>query len=364
VSLQADSRQIAKAKRRELEAALDRGQGSPLRARTPLEQAVTAYVQHIHTVKTKGSAKKDTRILRQVFGPICPALMFPKEQADPQAAPKRKRAEVRHIEAKHLEDITTASLAAFIGDSVRTRGLCPRTANRFREVLSRLFTWSINQGGVRMPLDRNPVAKVDRYHQNAPEIRFLTLPQIDEQLNALADCPQLQTMVAVYIYAGLRREEALWLTLADVDLAAGTYGMIRVQAKTINEKFWQPKTKSNRVVPISSALRAWLDRYAPRPSIGGWYFPSPMGYHFDIDGFSHRLSAANHKAGLPWTCLDYRHTFGSQLAMKGQSLYKISTLMGNSPEVCRLHYAAILPEAMLDTVEFSCLKTPANRVSA
>jgi hypothetical protein len=38
--------------------------------------------------------------------------------------------------------------------------------------------------------------------------------------------------------------------------------------------------------------------------------------------------------------------------MKGESLYKISSLMGNSPEICRLHYAALLPEALSDTVEF------------
>ena len=128
--------------------------------------------------------------------------------------------------------------------------------------------------------------------------------------------------------------------------------MIRVRAKTVNEQFWQPKTKVNRVVPISSALRAWLDRYAPRPSIGGWYFPSPTGHHYDIDNLSHHLAAANRKAGLSWTCLDYRHTFGSQLAIKGESLYKISAIMGNSPEICRMHYACLLPDFLQDTVEF------------
>ena len=56
----------------------------------------------------------------------------------------------------------------------------------------------------------------------------------------------------------------------------------------------------------------------------------------------------------------YRHTFGSQLAMKGESLYKISTLMGNSPEICRRHYAALLPEALIDSVEFA----PAERFKA
>ena len=38
--------------------------------------------------------------------------------------------------------------------------------------------------------------------------------------------------------------------------------------------------------------------------------------------------------------------------MKGESLYKISTLMGNSPEICRRHYATLMPEALVQSVEF------------
>jgi hypothetical protein len=38
--------------------------------------------------------------------------------------------------------------------------------------------------------------------------------------------------------------------------------------------------------------------------------------------------------------------------MKGESLFKISELMGNSPEICRRHYAALIPEEMRDSVEF------------
>jgi hypothetical protein len=38
--------------------------------------------------------------------------------------------------------------------------------------------------------------------------------------------------------------------------------------------------------------------------------------------------------------------------MKGESLYKISKLMGNSPEICSRHYAALIPEEMGDSVEF------------
>jgi len=39
----------------------------------------------------------------------------------------------------------------------------------------------------------------------------------------------------------------------------------------------------------------------------------------------------------------FRHTFGSLLAQEGVSLDKISAWMGNSPEVCRRHYAQFVP---------------------
>lgn len=46
--------------------------------------------------------------------------------------------------------------------------------------------------------------------------------------------------------------------------------------------------------------------------------------------------------------------------MKGESLFKISELMGNSPDICRRHYAALTPELMRDTVEFGHLPARAN----
>lgn len=48
----------------------------------------------------------------------------------------------------------------------------------------------------------------------------------------------------------------------------------------------------------------------------------------------------------------------SQLAQRGISLYKIATMMGNSSEICRRHYAALIPEAMGTEVEFSRIYLP------
>jgi integrase len=107
------------------------------------------------------------------------------------------------------------------------------------------------------------------------------------------------------------------------------------------------------VVPISKALRSYVDQYVRPESEAVWFFPSPKESRWDGNNFAQALAKVNKANEFPWTCLDYRHTFGSQLAMKGESLYKISTLMGNSPEICRKHYAAILPELLADTVEFA-----------
>jgi integrase len=106
-------------------------------------------------------------------------------------------------------------------------------------------------------------------------------------------------------------------------------------------------------VPISNELDRVLASYdSPRSSI--WYFPAPKHEvaRWDEDNMSRMLKMVNHRKGQDWTCLDFRHTFGSHLAMNNVSLYKIATLMGNSPEICRRHYAALIPEELTDCVEF------------
>jgi integrase len=206
----------------------------------------------------------------------------------------------------------------FIATRIRDNGWSPKTANSTRQVLHRLFVYATKHYGFRARDRRypNPADGVERQQEAAPEIRFLSLQQVGEQLEALTPNPLMHAMVATYIYAGLRREEAIWLTHEDVNLETR---LIHVRAKTINGQFWQPKTKRNRVVPISSALLEILRAYEP-PTGSTWYFPSPTGTRWHPDNFSQDLRAANTACGLSWSCLDFRHTFGSHLAQRGEGL--------------------------------------------
>ena len=257
----------------------------------------------------------------------------------------------RHVKAELLEDITPQVINQFLTARIQDDRWSPKTANLMRQTLHKLFSYAIKHHDFRSRDRRypNPAAGVERKREPARQIRFLQLDDITAQLGAVRDYPVIHAMVAVYVYAGLRREEATWLTDDDIDLERR---LIRVQAKTIGEEFWQPKTKRNRIVPISRNLLAVLSSYSrPCPSV--WFFPSPTGKRWDPDNFSQDLRQINEAAGLKWSCLDFRHTFGSQLAQKGESLQKIAELMGNSPEICRKHYAALIPERMHDTVEFA-----------
>ncbi len=84
-----------------------------------------------------------------------------------------------------------------------------------------------------------------------------------------------------------------------------------------------------------------------------WLFTSPKGRRWDPDNFSARYRVVMRKAGLPWTLLDLRHTFATHLIRKpGMTFAKLSALMGNSPEICRRHYAHIATEELTHDVNF------------
>jgi len=213
VNLYTESLQVAKEKVRQLEPALFRETDIPLPTRTPLPQIVEEYITYLHTVKTARNAQKIVSYLRQIFGPICSGLKIRNEKISKKAVKCKEIRPIRPIEAAYIEQISTAEIASFIESVVRNKGIKGKTANRYREILSRLYNWATSQRSIHLPGDKNPAAAVEKYKEDEIEITFLTLQDIDIQLPVFNESPLIQTMVAIYIFAGLRREEAIWLTV-------------------------------------------------------------------------------------------------------------------------------------------------------
>lgn len=352
-SLRTKNERVAVTKKKRLEYEISLGD-LQIASKTPLPVILEVFCKDLKSSRTFKSYKNDFSRLRIFFGPVCemlkPGVGGPKSRRKTSKKGYDKYAG-KHIKAELLEDITPEMINRFIATRIQEDGWAAKTSNLMRQTLHKLFSYAIKYYSFRSRDKQypNPAACVERRAEPAPEIRFLTIDEIDIQLKVLNDYSLIRAMVATYIYAGLRREEALWLTHDDVDLKSR---LIRIRAKTINGEYWQPKTKRNRVVPISDALFEVLCKHDTRMGCI-WFFPSPRGKRWNPDNFSQDLRKLNEAVALDWSCLDFRHTFGSHLAQKGESLFKIAELMGNSPVICRKHYAALIPEKMIDVVEFS-----------
>lgn len=347
-SLRTDDERLARDKVKQIESELVLGMHTRS-SKLELPAILEAFCSYLRSSRTHKSYKNDFSRLRIFFGPICESLKPGKAPGSKRPASDRYAS--KHVRAKLLEDVTPQMINRFLAARIEQGDWSSaKTANLTRQLLHELFAYATKHHGFIGPDRRypNPVSGVDHRPEAASQIRFLTLEQVHKQLEVLRNHSTIHAMVSTYIYAGLRREAATWLTREDVDLDKR---LIRVKAKTVGGKYWQPKTRKNRVVPISKALFAILSAYEPPPDCI-WFFPSPTRRHWDPENFSRDLRRINKAHDLDWTCLDYRHTFGSHLAMKGESLYKISALMGNSPDICRRHYAALIPEEMVDVVEF------------
>lgn len=352
VNLNTDCLQFAKDKLRQIESAQLRQEDIPLPTKSPIGEIVQKYLFHLGAKTSEKNVQKVATYLRSTFGPVCESLKIKNEKIAAKAVKRPASEKFALIEVSSLEQLTTEQVSAFLSRLVVHKGISAKTVNHYRQTLLTMCNWAMREGGVKFPGGKNPVEAVKRYREAKNDIRYLKRREIDEQLSALAGNPVLQVMVALYIFAGLRREEALWLMPEDFDWEGGNYGVIRIRAKSFNGKTWMPKTKINRTVPISSELRPYLDRYRESRESGTWFFSTLEGCKWDPDNFSGFLRAANETAGLSWTCLDFRHTFGSHLASKGESLYKIAKVMGNSPQICEKHYAALMPESLYQSVEF------------
>ena len=235
----------------------------------PLVPVLEAFCKHLESTRTFKSFKNDFSRLRAFFGPICQSL----ESCPPGVKRGRQTKKVAkdkyagaHVQVGFLEDISPEVINRFLADRIKHDNWAPKTVNLMRQILHKFFAYAIKHHGFRARDRRypNPVTGVDRLREPAPQIRFLSLAEIETQLAAVAESPVVHAMVAMYIYAGLRREEALWLTSDDVDLKAR---LIRVRAKSIANESWHSSGEFKCRMSLGTATDAGVQRkcHSERP---------------------------------------------------------------------------------------------------
>lgn len=326
----------------------------------PARKVLAEYLAHIEVENSEHHVKNKTGYLKKFFGSALmdaaikdAALKNPKKGSGKDS---KKRSGMRSKRA--TKRAPKVSKGVFKGETLAdvqvgdVRGMIDglplgkKTKRHYRNAFHAFFEFAMKCGhyaptNFRYP---NPMSALPSYYEKNKQIIYLTQQEIDNVLEILKPSPPVRIAAAVMIYGGLRRAETLWLTKKDL---APDLRFLSVVNKTDEEKELESSLKTGeRPVPILPQLKAILEPYL-KTLKSEWLCPSPRGMQWIGENFGDRHRNLLREAGLHHTCLHYRHTFATQRAAEGWSLFRISKTMGNSIAVCEKYYAAFVDPSLV-----------------
>ena len=185
----------------------------------------------------------------------------------------------------------------------------------------------------------NPVSSIKFDREKNMRDRWLTTEEEKDLFSHLNG--RLADIVRLVLNTGLRQDEALSLTLANVDLFR----------KTITIK---GKGDKIRTIPLNSvALDVLKSRMKTRHIKSELVFPSANGTKIMRQRLVRAFSKAVRDSGLQdFHFHDLRHTFATRLAQAGVDLYKIAKLLGHNDVSTTQRYAHHCPESLRSSVDF------------
>ncbi len=200
--------------------------------------------------------------------------------------------------------------------------------------------------------------------ESVPKIKWLKLPKPEfdfldfeesERLIAAAD-DHWRTFVVTALRTGLRFGELTGLRWDDVDL---TKGLMVVRQSNWRGQIGTPKSGKTREIPLSEQARVALRSY--RHLKGELVFSDAKGEFLTEGECKWPLIRACKRAGLRkigWHAL--RHTFASQLVMRGVPLKAVQELLGHATMEMTMRYAHLSPEVRRDAVMVLDLPVPSG----
>lgn len=236
-----------------------------------------------------------------------------------------------------IQNATPAQIHEYL-DNIAKKNT-PATSNRAHAGLSGFFTYLRKMG--HMPKNYNPMEEIRQMREERPHNGIIIWePNEIQELLKAADTRKDGIAVWIAILAGLRRGEIASLKWEDITPAYIIVG--------------KSKTDEKRQVPLSAALEKRLHE---EPRREGKVVPWPEKF-YGWDTAARRMIEEYLPKALPdiysehpekfgWN--PFRHTFASRHAQAGLSLDIISAWLGDSPKVCKEHYARYVPRNLRDT---------------
>ena len=206
-----------------------------------------------------------------------------------------------------------------------------RATSAIVAVLNKAVEWEI--------INSNPIGKRKRLKvDKRGVVRYLSADEESRLLKALeTKTGHIKLLIPILLNTGARPAEAFSLTWDNVDLED--------RLLTLQAAF--TKTSQTRFIPINDKLLKVLDA---QESKTGFLFPSHMtdSHIVSIDkAWKYLKKDAKIENFRMYDC---RHTFASNLVMRGIDLYTVSELLGHSSVEMTKVYAHLAPEHLKSAV--------------
>lgn len=242
----------------------------------------------------------------------------------------------------NLRTITPMMVQRYKALKIQTHAA--KTVNNHLGILSRLFRSAVDWNYC----DRNPVTGVGLLPLPPQEFRFWDRDQSDVFLEKLRQRdPKHYPVFRCALRTGLRQGELLALRWGDLDFVKRR---LFVRRNFTHGKTVTPKTGKSRMVPMSPGLASVL--WDHRHLRGDLVFCREDGSHLSGDVLKRPMWRAQRAAGLPYISFhDLRHSFASQLVMKGVPLKAVQEFLGHSTMEMTMRYAHLSPAATQAYVE-------------
>lgn len=240
---------------------------------------------------------------------------------------------LRHLGADTpILALTRARLAALMGELATA--YAPVTVLNLRTALRLLLRRAVEDG----VLTTNPLATIAGPRAIRRHRDYLDREQRDRLLAETVDAPDLHIVVALGVFAGLRKSEMLALTWGDIDLP-GRKIHIRSSAD------FTTKSGRSRSIPMGDDLYRLL---LPMRRASGFVVAPERAarrcrYRWN---FTKSFRSACQRAGIPGGSPHLlRHCFASIAAQEGVSLFKLAEWLGHSGRSAKTteQYAHLAP---------------------
>jgi site-specific recombinase XerD len=239
------------------------------------------------------------------------------------------------VQADKLSAVTAAKLEAY-KTYRREQGAEPSTLNRELNTIKAMF----NKAVAWNALAQNPAKSVQKFKEARRKVRFLSKEEILILVKAADD--RMKAIIEVLLHTGLRRDELIHLTWADLNLKNR---VLSVQSKD----GWNPKDYEARHIPMTARLAEALEKL-PRNG-ESFIFTNREGQPLAPDVLTHDFLKLARRCGLKNASLHtLRHTFASHLIMSGADLYTVQKLLGHSSIKTTEIYAHLAPDYLKSAI--------------